>query len=68
MEVGKKVKFIEEDVSDIQIQWGGHNNPVGLLKVGQEYEIEDIEVRGWNTKIFLKGFEGSFNSVWFKGL
>lgn len=37
-----------------------------LLKLGQEYEVEDIEVLAWKTLIFLKGIEAIFNSVNFE--
>ena len=60
------LKFIAENVSQAQINWGGHNDPRGVLEVGKEYEIAYADVRSSHTKIFLKDFPmASFNSVWF---
>lgn len=54
------------DVSDMQVQWGGHADPRGVLRPGKTYEVSHIEVHTHHTKVFLKGFPGlSFNSVWF---
>jgi hypothetical protein len=50
----------------MQIEWGGNADPVGLLVVGQEYELDHADVRSQSTRIFLKDFPGKqFNSVWF---
>ncbi len=60
------IKYIAEEVSEIQIQWGGNTNPSGLLVVGQDYELDYADVRSQSTRIFLKDFPGKqFNSVWF---
>lgn len=64
----KKVKFIEKFPSKEQIQWGGHEDPGGLLMVGVDYDIDKIEVRSHHTRVFLKGFAGYFNSVWFEDI
>ena len=61
-----KVKFIENNVSVMQINWGSHSDPRGVLIFGQQYELERAEVHSQYTKIFLKDFPGkSWNSVWF---
>lgn len=41
---------------------------VSLLKKGQLYEIKDFKVFDFHTDIELKGFEGTFNSVWFNSV
>lgn len=62
--MNKKLRF-NGDVSREQIQWGSNTDPAGLLEPGEVYEVDRIEVRSWHTRVFLKGFEGHFNSVWF---
>jgi hypothetical protein len=60
------VKFIEEDVTNAQISYGGNCDPVGLLELGRMYEVDYADVRSSRTSVYLKGFPGkSFNSVWF---
>lgn len=66
-EKGTKVKFIEDDVSDAQINWGGHDDPRGILRFGEEYTIDHTEVRSSHTKVFIQEVpEKQFNSVWFE--
>lgn len=48
-----------------QIRWGGNDDPNPLLEVGKTYEIEDIEVHSWHTKIRLVGIDGKFNDASF---
>lgn len=61
-----KAKFIEENVSENQIRWGNNADPRDILKLGQFYEIDRIDVHSQSTGIFLKEFPGKkFNSVWF---
>lgn len=36
------------------------------LKVGERYEVEYVSMGQSNTSIYLKDFEGSFNSVQFE--
>lgn len=61
-----KVKFIEKNVGEAQIRWGGHNDPRGILEVGKEYELAYADVRSSHTRIFLTDFPMCrFNSVWF---
>ena len=64
---GTIVKFVEDDVTQAQINWGSHDDPRGVLEVGKEYIIDRTEVHSQHTKVFLKGYDKkSFNSVWFK--
>ncbi len=66
LSAGTMVTFVEKDVSEAQINWGGHADPRGILVVGQKYIIDYTEVHSQHTKIFLEGHPGkSFNSVWF---
>lgn len=52
--------------SDAQVQWGGNDDPRGVLEPGVAYEVDKQEVHSWHTKIYLKGFPGKkFNSVHF---
>lgn len=61
-----KVKYL--GCSEEQINWGGHDDPREILKIGSEYEVEDTEVHTWHTKIKLEGIDGRFNSVCFEDL
>ena len=35
------------------------------LEEGKKYEISGVDIQNWNTTIWLKGFDQSFNSVLF---
>lgn len=35
------------------------------IKVGDKIELKDASVGGWHTDVYLVGYEGSFNSVFF---
>lgn len=35
------------------------------IKVGDKIELENARVGGWSTEIYLVGYKGSFNSVFF---
>lgn len=48
-----------------QIQWGGNDDPNIVLNKGDKYEVEDIEVHSWHTKIRLAGIKGRFNDASF---
>ncbi len=64
---GNKVRFVEENVSNAQINWGGNNDPRGLLVVGQIYTIDHTEVHSQHTKVFLVEHPFyRFNSIWFE--
>lgn len=60
----KKVRYT--GASDEQVAWGGNDDPRGVLRVGEVYEVEREEVHKWHTKYSLKGIEGRFNSVCFE--
>ena len=64
---GTKVKYIEDNVSNASIKWGTHEDPRGILKDGEIYNIHRTEVHSWHTKVFLKEYEDKpLNSVWFE--
>lgn len=35
------------------------------LKLGEKYEVRDIDMGNWHTDVYLKGFDEPFNSVFF---
>jgi len=60
-----KVKYI--GTSNDQVNWGGNDDPRGLLTEGNTYEILKTEVHSWHTKYYLKEFpDKKFNSVSFE--
>ena len=59
--IGEKVKFISS--SKDQINWGSNTNPQNLLSTETIYEVSNVEVHSWHTKIELVGIKGQFNSV-----
>lgn len=61
---GDKVKYI--GCTETQIKWGSNTNPNGILNIGDEYYIENVEVHSWHTKLMLRRIEGKFNSVCFE--
>ena len=61
--IGEKVKFISS--SKAQVIWGSNTDPNGLLSTENTYEISNVEVHSWHTKIELVGIKGKFNSVSF---
>lgn len=62
-----KGSVVYEGTSDAQVQWGGNDDPRGVLTEGTLYDVIDIEVHSWHTKLTLAGFEGKqFNSACFK--
>lgn len=61
-----KLKFIEDNVSQAQINYGNNSDPREILTVGKEYELENAIICSWHTSIVLKEFPNcKFNSVWF---
>lgn len=63
---GTKIRF-SGDVTQDQINWGGHDDPRGILIPGHEYTVDETEVRSWYTKLRLKEHPGkSFNTIWFE--
>ena len=60
------IKYVQRIASIAQINWGGHDDPNGLLNPGTEYELEGVYEHSSYTTIHLKEFPGKkFNSVWF---
>jgi len=55
-------------ISDYENNWGSCEPIKGNLEVGKEYEVDNIEVHSWHTKVYLKGFSKPFNSVHFEGM
>lgn len=64
MKKGDKVTFT--GASDEQVQWGGNDDPRHVLEIGKEYEIEEVDVHTWHTKVRIAGVKGRFNSVHFE--
>jgi hypothetical protein len=54
-----------DGASDAQIKWGGNDDPNKVLKIGTLYDVVDIEVHSWHTKLQLHGIDGKFNSASF---
>lgn len=59
-----KVKFI--GASKSQNRWGSNDDPNEVLTPGEIYDVEDVEIHSWHTKLTLVGVEGQFNSVCFE--
>ncbi len=55
MESAFRVKFL--GATDTQVAWGANDNPNKILRVGEEYDVVDVSVHSWHTKIMLEGFE-----------
>jgi len=51
--------------SEDQINWGGNDNPKGLIELNKPYKVSNIDVHTWHTKINLEGIKGQFNSISF---
>ena len=47
-----------------QIRWGNNDDPTGILSLGKEYVVEDVEIRSQHTKLTVLG--NRYNSVCFK--
>ena len=61
--IGDNVKFIGS--SQDQVNWGSNTDPDGILNNDTTYEISNVEVHSWHTKIELVGIKGEFNSASF---
>ena len=48
-----------------QVQWGNNTDPRNILIEGCMYELDNVEVHSYHTKIALKGVKGWFNSASF---
>lgn len=59
-------KVLYVGATDAQVNWGGCDDPRGLLEEGKEYTLLSRDVHSWHTKIELEEFPGlRFNSVCF---
>jgi hypothetical protein len=65
MAVGDFVMYT--DVPDsMQVNWGGHDHPdKSEMKVGEIYEISDVEIHDSYTHVMFKGISGKFNHISF---
>ena len=64
-EIGDQVIFLGHN--EWQVRWGDCDETVGVLEPGATYQIREIEVHSWHTKIRLVGFNGKgFNDCMFK--
>lgn len=63
-----KVKYKgDKFASEAVVNWGGNDDPKGLLVEGQEYEVVEKDVHSYHTKLTLKEFPNKrFNSVSFE--
>jgi hypothetical protein len=63
-----KVRYLgDEKVSDAVVNWGGNDDPRGLLIKDKEYELLEQDVHSWHTKYILAEFPNKrFNSVSFE--
>ena len=52
--------------TDIQVTYGDHDDPRGVLEKGSIYEVEYQRVRAWTTDFKLTGIDGRFNSTCFE--
>jgi len=53
--------------TDAQAQWGGNDDPRGLLVEGETYTLAGRDIHSFHTKYALQEFPGRwFNSVSFK--
>ncbi len=69
LEAGMMVRFM--GATDQQVKWGNNDDPRGILKIGSIYEISEVEVHNWHTKIYLVSSidDGlKFNSVCFESV
>lgn len=62
IEPGDTVVYI--GCSKEQIRWGNNDDPTGILSLGKEYVVEDVEIRSQHTKLTVLG--NRYNSVCFK--
>lgn len=61
------VKYI--GAVDAQVEYGGGDDPRGLLIEGQEYEVDRLSIGDFYTDVYLKDHpDKRFNSVCFEGV
>ncbi len=60
----KRVRFT--GCSKAQHEFGNNTGDPSKLKIGEEYTVEKEVLHTWHINVYLKGFEGNFNSVCFE--
>jgi hypothetical protein len=60
---GRLVEYIGATIE--QIHWGNNDDPRGLCRLGEVYEVEWTQMHSWHTKMKLVEFKWVFNSVSF---
>ena len=61
---GTKVSYI--GCSDGQVNYGGHDDPRGILVEGAIYTVKRTVIHDWYTEVYLEEFPNmEFNSVCF---
>lgn len=64
-EVGTYVHFVS--ATDEQVNWGGNDDPRGVLDPFKTYQVAGIDTRSSHTKLSIYGFPNlKFNSVHFE--
>ena len=61
--VGDQVVFL--GCSKEQIYWGSNDDPNPILTINDVYEVSDVDIHSYHTKISLTDIPGRFNSVCF---
>ena len=61
---GDKIRLVN-DSTDIS-NWGSGESARDKLIMRGVYEVEDVRVHSWHTKLKLKGIDGWFNSAHFE--
>ena len=62
-EVGDIVVY--RGATEEQVNWGSNDDPRNVLIEGQSYQITDVEIHSWHTKLTLLQITGKFNSAHF---
>jgi len=63
--IGDYAMFYSKPCST-QIQWGGHDDPIEAgMKIGEIYQVSDIEIHDYYSHIRFNGIVGSFNAISF---
>ena len=59
--VGSCVVFIGKNGYPAQL-----SHALSILKVGHNYQVSKVVIGDWETRVYLEGVPGSFNSVMFE--
>lgn len=57
-----RAKYI--GASDAQVNWGGNDDPRGVLTEEEIYTVDKVEPHSWHTKYHINGKK--YNSVCFE--